>query len=158
MYFNLPAAAERGARQSIQSPPMSPTATRLCALHELEDPGSAVFPLPGHGNRQIMVIRQGEEVFGYLNNCPHTGGPLDWVPGVFLDIDKKYIQCATHDALFRIADGECVYGPCPGQRLQAVAVYCIDGWVCYRDGRSRITRADRPASPCRGRRIPETRD
>ena len=106
------------------------SATRLCALSDLDDPGSAVFPLPGNADdRQLMVIRRGNEVFGYLNDCPHTGGPLDWVPGVFLDIDETYIQCATHDALFRIDDGQCVHGPCAGQHLEPVALECRDGWV-----------------------------
>ena len=109
---------------------MSPQATRLCALQDLADPGSAVFPLPqSTGGEQLMVIRRGDAVYGYLNNCPHTGGPLDWVPGVFLDLEKTYIQCATHDALFRIDDGECLHGPCVGQYLQPVALECRDGWV-----------------------------
>ena len=114
---------------------MSPQATRLCALQDLTDPGSAVFPLPHSTNgEQLMVIRRGDAVYGYLNNCPHTGSPLDWVPGVFLDLEKTYIQCATHDALFRIDDGECLHGPCLGQYLQPVALECRDGWVfCKRD-------------------------
>jgi len=112
---------------------MTDSTARLCALHDLEDPGSAVFPRPhSTGAEQIMVIRQADAVFGYVNNCPHTGGPLDWVPGIFLDLEKRFIQCATHDALFRIADGECVYGPCLGQYLQPVDLVCDDGWVCYR--------------------------
>lgn len=112
---------------------MSTASARLCALHDLDDPGSAVFAQPDDARGgQIMVIRVGDEVFGYRNSCPHTGGPLDWVPGVFLDLEKRFIQCATHDALFRIADGECVHGPCVGQSLQAVELTCDDGWVCYR--------------------------
>ena len=112
---------------------MRQSTTRLCAVHDLENPGSAVFPLPqGTIGEQVMVIRKGEDVFGYLNSCPHTGGPLDWVPGVFLDLDRQFIQCATHDALFCINDGECVHGPCLGQYLQPVALECRNGWVCYR--------------------------
>lgn len=111
---------------------MTEHAVRLCPLHALADPGSAVFALPGGcAGEQIMVIRHDGEVFGYRNACPHTGGPLDWVPGVFLDADKRHIQCATHDALFRIADGECVHGPCLGQRLAPVRLRCELGWVCF---------------------------
>ena len=65
----------------------------------------------------ILVVRKGSIVYGYLNTCPHTGGPLDWVPDQFLDPAREYIQCATHAALFRITDGVCVYGPCAGDRL-----------------------------------------
>jgi len=111
---------------------MSNPAVRLCPLHALEDPGSAVFALPGgSAEQQIMVIRRGDAVYGYMNSCPHTGGPLDWQPGAFLDLDRRHIQCATHDALFRIVDGECVQGPCAGQRLLAVELRCAAGWVWY---------------------------
>lgn len=37
-----------------------------------------------------------------------------------LDLDGCYIQCATHDARFRIHDGYCVAGPCAGERLRAL--------------------------------------
>ena len=68
----------------------------------------------------ILVVRQGYRVYGYLNTCPHSGGPLDWVPDQFLDPAREYIQCATHAALFRITDGVCVYGPCASDRLTPV--------------------------------------
>ena len=55
--------------------------------------------------------------------------PVDWVPGVFLDAEQRYIQCATHDALFRVCDGICIEGPCRGDRLDPVAVECRDGYV-----------------------------
>jgi nitrite reductase/ring-hydroxylating ferredoxin subunit len=61
-------------------------------------------------------------VVAYRNSCPHTGGPLDWVPDQFLNLDGDLIQCATHDALFRIEDGVCVKGPCVGRSLTAVPV------------------------------------
>jgi nitrite reductase/ring-hydroxylating ferredoxin subunit len=96
---------------------------RLCRLDDFEDPGSKAFSeIPPVGLMDFLVVRQGARVYGYLNTCPHTGGPLDWVPGQFLDVDREYIQCATHAALFRITDGECVYGPCAGDRLTPVPV------------------------------------
>ncbi|MGH8458760.1 MAG: Rieske (2Fe-2S) protein, partial [Nevskiales bacterium] len=98
---------------------------RLCALGELASPGSARFELEAqpHSNG-ICVIRQGERqggrIYGYLNRCPHTGGPLDWVPGRFLSAEGDLIQCSTHGALFRIEDGFCVWGPCAGASLTPV--------------------------------------
>jgi nitrite reductase/ring-hydroxylating ferredoxin subunit len=77
----------------------------------------------------ILVVRRGEHVYGYLNTCPHAGGPLDWVPDRFLDLAREYIQCATHGALFRIADGVCVYGPCAGDRLTPVPTVVEAGEV-----------------------------
>jgi nitrite reductase/ring-hydroxylating ferredoxin subunit len=81
----------------------------------------------------ILVVRRGKNVYGYLNTCPHTGGPLDWVPDQFLDLTREYIQCATHGALFRIADGVCVYGPCAGDRLTPVPTAVEAGEVVLFD-------------------------
>ena len=67
-------------------------------------------------------MRKNSRLFAYRNSCPHTGGPLDWLPDQFLDIDGELIQCATHDALFRIEDGRCIAGPCAGKALIPVSV------------------------------------
>jgi nitrite reductase/ring-hydroxylating ferredoxin subunit len=64
----------------------------------------------------ILVPREGD-VYGYVNRCLHTGAPFNWMPDAFLSLDGAHIQCATHDALFTIADGRCITGPCPGSRL-----------------------------------------
>lgn len=64
-----------------------------------------------------MAIRQGDQVYAYVNSCPHVGTPLDMWPGRFLTRDGEYILCATHGALFRIEDGHCVAGPCAGRGL-----------------------------------------
>ena len=90
----------------------------LCRFTELPDPGSKGITLQGDARvLELFVVRQGEEVRAYLNSCPHTGGPLDWVPDEFLSVDGRHIQCATHDALFRWEDGVCVAGPCSGDAL-----------------------------------------
>lgn len=86
------------------------------------------------GNGELLLVRQGERVFAYRNACPHTGAPLDWMPGRFLSPDRQHIQCATHDALFRIADGVCVSGPCPGAHLTSVPVMMRAGEVLLPDG------------------------
>ena len=98
---------------------------RLCALDDIASPGSTRFELKDQPlSNGFCVIRQskdkGERVFGYLNACPHTGGPLDWVPGRFLNAEGDLIQCSTHGALFRIEDGYCVWGPCAGASLTPV--------------------------------------
>ena len=102
----------------------------LCQLDELDDPGSRGMTVIHDGQpHDVFVVRQGAQVFGYLNSCPHTGGPLDWVPGQFLNLGKDYIQCATHDAMFQLHDGECVAGPCKGDSLAAVPVIIEAGDV-----------------------------
>ena len=65
----------------------------------------------------------------YENACPHTGGPLDWVPDRFLAPGKDMILCATHGALFRIEDGYCLAGPCAGERLTPLPVHIVGGTV-----------------------------
>jgi nitrite reductase/ring-hydroxylating ferredoxin subunit len=102
----------------------------LCRLEDIEDPGSKGMTVSIAGQLQdIFVVRQGDSVFGYLNSCPHTGGPLDWTPDRFLDLDGRYIQCAMHAALFRVEDGRCIAGPCNGDRLTPVPVEVDAGVV-----------------------------
>ncbi|MGH8528513.1 MAG: Rieske (2Fe-2S) protein [Nevskiales bacterium] len=105
-------------------------ANLLCRLEDLPDPGSARFAFAGdsHGHG-LCVLRRGDQVFGYLNRCPHTGGPLDWVPGQFLSADQGLIQCSTHGAQFRIEDGYCVAGPCAGASLTPVPIRVRSGRV-----------------------------
>ena len=102
----------------------------VCRLEDIEDPGSKGMTVSIAGQLQdIFIVRRGDSVFGYLNSCPHTGGPLDWVPDQFLSLDGQHIQCATHAALFRIHDGSCIAGPCSGQALVRLPVIVRDGEV-----------------------------
>lgn len=118
--------------------PRVPAQRILCRLEDIVDPGSkGVTVTSGDTPQEVIVVRQGARVYGYLNNCPHTGGPLDWVPDRFLDLEREYIQCSTHDALFRIEDGVCVAGPCAGDRLTPVQLIVEAGEVILADGESR---------------------
>jgi nitrite reductase/ring-hydroxylating ferredoxin subunit len=100
----------------------------LCRLEDIPNPGGREFvfgdpPTPF----EMFVVRKGSEVWGYFNSCPHTGSPLNWTPGNFLDPSRTLIQCATHGAQFNLDDGACVSGPCPGSRLTPVPVVVNDG-------------------------------
>ena len=102
--------------------------TVLCRVDEIALPGSKGFTLgEGAARREIFVVRVAGGVYAYDNVCPHTGGPLDWVPDQFLTLDKTLIQCATHGALFHMGDGRCVHGPCLGAHLAPVRVAVADG-------------------------------
>ncbi len=107
------------------------TNTILCRLDEIAAPGSKSFSLGSGTERlEIFVVRDAAgEARAYVNSCPHTGGPLDWVEHQFLSLDKRLILCATHGALFRIADGHCVHGPCAGKRLATLAIAVVDGAI-----------------------------
>jgi nitrite reductase/ring-hydroxylating ferredoxin subunit len=104
--------------------------TVLCRLDDLQDPGSRGVTLQqGDLLLDILVVRRGKEVYAYVNSCPHTGSPLDWVEHEFLSFDKRHIQCAMHAAQFRLADGKCVAGPCAGDSLTPVPVEVEAGLV-----------------------------
>ena len=112
--------------------PQPPAPIQLCAIDRLAEGASAAFTLgDSEWALEIMLVRHQGRFHAYANRCPHTGGPLDWVPGRFLDLQGRWIQCATHDALFRIEDGFCVHGPCVGQSLVPVPVRTEAGavWV-----------------------------
>jgi nitrite reductase/ring-hydroxylating ferredoxin subunit len=101
----------------------------LCNFADLPDGSSTSFPPAPGSFTGLFAVRQGDAVFVYVNSCPHIGTPLDWVPGRFLSADGSRIICATHGAEFRIADGECLRGPCFGDRLEAVMIQIKDGVV-----------------------------
>ena len=102
----------------------------LCRLDDIPDLRSNGFYTDGADRRLLyMVIRRGNEVFVYVNRCPHTGLPLDFQPGRFLTADGALIQCSNHGAQFRIKDGFCVSGPCEGDSLKAVKTEIRDGRV-----------------------------
>jgi len=104
--------------------------TVLCRIEDLHDPGSRgiTVQLPDR-QLDLFVVRRNGNVYAYVNRCPHTGSPLDWVPHDFLTPDGNYIQCATHAALFQVEDGLCVAGPCTGDGLVAIPVKVETGLV-----------------------------
>ena len=103
----------------------------LCRLDELADPGSKGFAVNGH---LLFAVRQGQQVYVYLNRCPHRGVPLEWVADQFLDHSGRLIQCASHGALFLPESGECIAGPCSGNSLTPLTSHIEEGQV-WLDGR-----------------------
>jgi nitrite reductase/ring-hydroxylating ferredoxin subunit len=101
----------------------------LCARDALADPGSRGFTIDTGDVRPVslFVVRKGDTLAAYLNACPHTGAPLEWLPDQFLDIDGSFIECAMHGALFRPEDGHCLRGPCVGKSLTALPLRERDG-------------------------------
>ncbi len=81
---------------------------------------------------EIVLVRRGDAVFGYRNDCPHVGTPLNWVDDRFMTLDRKYILCATHGAEFRVEDGYCIAGPCAGDSLTPIDLELRDGTVVLR--------------------------
>ncbi|MCZ6566622.1 MAG: Rieske (2Fe-2S) protein [Gammaproteobacteria bacterium] len=96
-------------------------------LHNLDSKGLTV--IVEEMQLTIFVVKKDKQIFVYENSCPHTQGPLDWVPDNFLDGNQKFIMCANHGALFQINDGLCVYGPCKSQSLRALPFEIENGEV-----------------------------
>ncbi len=104
----------------------------LCRLADLTDGDSrGVSAQVGGEPVELLLVRRGGVVYAYHNHCPHTGAPLDWSPHQFLDIEKRFIQCALHGALFRIETGLCIYGPCVESYLEPAPVRVLGEHVVY---------------------------
>ena len=99
------------------------TTRTLCRKSELPDPGARAFTI-GSGDWPLrgFVVRKGEQVFAYLNRCPHAGHPLNLQPNDFLTPDLSLLMCRSHGAQFDISTGLCVAGPCAGAHLRSIAI------------------------------------
>lgn len=106
-----------------------PRLRALCRMEDIPDGTSKGFPATPGGFTGLFAVRQGDAVFIYVNSCPHIGTPLDWARDRFLSVDGSRIVCATHGAEFRISDGECLRGPCFGERLESVVTEIRDGTI-----------------------------
>ena len=76
-----------------------------------------------------FAVRTGQQVHGYVDRCPHLGMPLTPKLDDYLNERGDLIQCHWHGALFRIADGVCVGGPCPGAQLTPWPLAVRDGKI-----------------------------
>lgn len=102
----------------------------LIAVDKITDGGFAEAEVVIDGDAESLVLyREGHSVRGFLNICPHAGRRLDWAPGQFLKSREGHLVCAAHGASFALDSGQCVAGPCKGDRLRAVAVQVRDGHV-----------------------------
>ena len=106
----------------------------LCTLAELGDPGSRAFAIPVGPERdawplQGFIARRGADLRAYVNRCPHAGHPLNLRPHEFLTPDRTLVVCNSHGALFEVATGLCLAGPCEGAALTPIPVVVRGGCV-----------------------------
>jgi len=112
--------------------PVAHRSEPICALDDIPDGGSRGACPSRRGRDQVLLIRQGPRVYGYVNNCPHYDrAPLGWKKDEFLSGDRRHIMCAAHGALFRITDGTCEVGPCLGQKLTPVPIKVENGLLFF---------------------------
>jgi nitrite reductase/ring-hydroxylating ferredoxin subunit len=105
----------------------------LCASAELAERGRAwVWDVLQHGRpTRAFALRFDGVVVAYINRCVHVPTEMDWQPGEFLDMDKRWILCSIHGAAYEPADGRCVGGPCGRGRLTRIAVQEEGGEVYW---------------------------
>ncbi len=108
----------------------TPAGVALVPLAEIADGKARNFVLQMRAGRfHGFVVRRGEQVHGYVDSCPHMGLPLAQQLDAYLTPDGGLIACSWHSALFRIDDGACVGGPCPGAALTPWPVTVTDGML-----------------------------
>lgn len=96
----------------------------LCSTSDIDENQAQEFQI---GENSILIVNWLGEWFAYRNNCPHANWPLNIQPDMFFDLDKKFLQCSNHMALFDVQTGECKAGPCIGDRLESVNLEVRDG-------------------------------
>jgi len=93
----------------------------LAALTDIPDPGVLSVRLDG---RAICLVRVGNQVTAFPDECPHSGMPLsagDVVKGCEL-------ECSWHGARFDVATGALRQGPAE-EGLVLIPVRVVDGRV-----------------------------
>jgi nitrite reductase/ring-hydroxylating ferredoxin subunit len=102
--------------------------TPLCRIDEVPDgQGREIVFGDGKDAFRIVVFRFGEMTRVYRNCCPHFSLPLNYEPNRFHTFGENLLMCAHHTAIFRLADGLCIDGPCPGERLEPIPVSIAAG-------------------------------
>ena len=108
----------------------TPAGVVLGPLDLIADGAARNFVLQMRAGRfHGFVVRRGDAVFGYVDRCPHAGLPLARELDGYLTGDGGLIQCGWHGALFEVASGACVGGPCVGARLTPWSVVVRDGVI-----------------------------
>ena len=108
----------------------TPAGVRLGPLAAIPDGQARNYVLQLRAGRfHGFVVRRGEAVFGHVDRCPHMGVPLAQTLDDYLVPSGDLIACSWHGALFEIATGLCVGGPCTGQRLTPWPVTVVEGTI-----------------------------
>jgi len=109
---------------------ISPPGTDVCALADVADGKSLVVPFGYAGpGAELIVVRAGDDVYGYVNECKHMGTSMNLLDDHAVLTNNYHIQCEYHYATYRFTDGYCVAGPCEGKSLTAVPLAIRAGRV-----------------------------
>ncbi len=101
----------------------------VCQADDLHDGTAIEFTLE---DTPCFAFALSGVVAAYVNRCPHLGIELNWMPERFFDIERMFIQCATHGALFTPDQGICIVGPCQGEALTPLECVVSSGVIQVR--------------------------
>ncbi|PTQ66799.1 Rieske 2Fe-2S domain-containing protein [Pseudomonas sp. GV071] len=104
-------------------------AVALCRSDELAEGQARGFDPEQRGKDSIFALRHQGEIRIYRNSCPHLDVRLEYRKDRFMSADGQLIMCYAHGAQFLPDTGECIYGPCLGEKLQAVTWQEEGGWL-----------------------------
>ena len=104
---------------------------RLCNTLGVTSAGREFRVSSEEGYHYIMVFRRAEKLLAYRNICPHRFLSLSWAPDRFMIGEDGLLVCPHHGAAFDLDSGECLQGPCSGDRLIPVAIRIEDGELWY---------------------------
>ena len=99
---------------------------KICNTDDIGEGESRGFKIE---EKSFFVVKRNSKLVAYENTCPHLGVELDGIDDKFLSENSELIQCHFHGALFTIEDGDCIAGPCAGEKLIPVAVEQVDQWL-----------------------------
>lgn len=92
--------------------------TKICKIEDLEENKALVKKgedkyLPG-----IIIYKNKDSIYIWLNNCPHAHLTLDIIEGR-VQSKNNDLLCANHGAKFNPITGECIKGPCKNSFLKS---------------------------------------
>ncbi|WP_085026385.1 Rieske (2Fe-2S) protein [Ensifer aridi] len=101
---------------------------RLCHAGDVGEGQARGFVMSPGSRRKVIVTRRDGRLIGWLDACPHYPGgtPMAWKSDAYLNGEGTHLACHSHGALFDPETGECVLGPCLGQRLTKVELTVTD--------------------------------
>ncbi|WLH33083.1 Rieske 2Fe-2S domain-containing protein [Pseudomonas sp. FP2196] len=129
----------------------------LCRLDELVEGQARGFDPLQRGKDSVFALIHHGHLRVYRNSCPHLDVRLEYRKDRFLSADGQLIVCYAHGAQFLPATGECVYGPCLGQKLEALEWIVQEGCVVLKTPIAEEVRGQNEVSRLAIHRIP-TRD
>jgi nitrite reductase/ring-hydroxylating ferredoxin subunit len=83
------------------------------------------------GDAEILIVRNGEELFAIGNRCTHQQAPLHRGPVKFSG-SLRTVRCALHGSTFDLANGRVIQGPATRPE-PSYETRVVDGVVEIRD-------------------------